>query len=88
MKTSTKAKASKAKASKASKAKATITDTANNITDSMQQALASIDWNKDIVEVGAHVGQRQIHISASPKELLQATGIAAAVAGVCYLVMK
>lgn len=66
----------------------TITDTANNISDSMQQALASIDWNKDIVEVGAHVGQRQIHISASPKELLQATGIAAAVAGVCYLVMK
>lgn len=90
MKTSTKAKASKAKVSKAkvSKAKATITDTANNISDSMQQALASIDWNKDIVEVGAHVGQRQIHISASPKELLQATGIAAAVAGVCYLVMK
>lgn len=66
----------------------TITDTANNISDSMQQALASINWNKDIVEVGAHVGQRQIHISASPKELLQATGIAAAVAGVCYLVMK
>lgn len=82
MKTSTKAKA------KASKAKAAVTKTANNISDSVKQAVAEYDWNKEVIGVGVGVAGREIHVAASTKDLIQATGIAAAVAGVCYLVMK
>lgn len=97
MKTSTKAKKAVAKKvnamKKATPAPApsvtqTITDTAGNISNSVKQAVASYDWNKEVVGVGVGVAGREVYVAASTKELIQATGIAAAVAGVCYLIMK
>lgn len=100
MKTSAKAKKAAVKPSVAKKVNAmkkatpapsvtqTIADTANNISDSVKQAVASYDWNKEVVGVGVGIAGREVYVAASTKDLIQATGIAAAVAGVCYLVMK
>lgn len=66
----------------------TIADTAGNISNSVKQAVASYDWNKEVVGVGVGVAGREIYVAASTKDLIQATGIAAVVAGICYVAMK
>ena len=65
-----------------------ITETAHNISDSVRQAVENYDWDADVISVGVGVGKREVHVAASTKEILQVTGIAAIVTGVCYAVMK